>query len=98
MSEIIELLLHLSQEIKYIKAYLEAYRKTRIERFNEAWIDGQDIMQTLHISKRTLQAWRDSGILPYSQIKGKFYYKLSDIESILETNHSNTKKSGSHDK
>ena len=98
MSEIINLLLQLSDEIKYIKAYLEVYRKTRLERFNEAWIDGQDIMQTLHISKRTLQTWRDSGILPYSQIKGKFYYKLSDIESILEANHSNAKKSGSHDK
>jgi|SRR5690554_6496134 hypothetical protein len=98
MSEIINLLLQLSDEIKYIKAYLEVYRKSRLERFNEAWIDGQDIMQTLHISKRTLQTWRDSGILPYSQIKGKFYYKLSDIESILEANHSNTKKSGSHDK
>jgi hypothetical protein len=97
MSEIINLLLQLSDEIKYIKAYLEVYRKTRLERFNEAWIDGQDIMQTLHISKRTLQTWRDSKIIPYSQIKGKFYYKLSDIESILEKNHSNYKNPGSHE-
>ncbi len=69
MKEIIELLLQLSQEIKFIKAFLEVFRKTRLEQFNESWIDGQDVMQALHISKRTLQSWRDKGILPYSQLK-----------------------------
>ena len=60
MKEIIDLLLQLSQEIKFIKAFLEVFRKTRLEQFNESWIDGQDVMQALHISKRTLQSMRDS--------------------------------------
>ena len=97
MNEIIELLLHLSQEIKVIKAYLELYRKTRLERFNECWIDGQEVMQALNISPRTLHSWREKGILPFSQIKGKIYFKLSDIENILEKNHSNFKNPGSHE-
>jgi len=81
--------------IKTIKTYIEFFRKTRLEKFNEAWIDGQDVMQVLHISKRTLQSLRDSGALPHSRLNGKFYYKLSDIENMLESNYSNI-KSGSH--
>ncbi|MCP4650319.1 MAG: helix-turn-helix domain-containing protein [PVC group bacterium] len=95
MNEVIQILLKLSQEIKTIKSYLEVFKKTRLEKFNEAWIDGQDVMQVLHISKRTLQSLRDSGVLPYSRLNGKFYYKLSDIENILESNYS-ILKSGSH--
>ena len=91
MTEIIELILSLSQEIKTIKAYLQQFQKSRLERFNEAWIDGQDVMQTLHISKRTLQTLRDSEMLPYSRINGKFYYKVSDLENLLESNYSQSK-------
>lgn len=94
MTEIFELILSLSQEIKTIKAYLQQYQKTRIERFNEAWIDGQDVMQSLHISKRTLQTLRDNGTLPYSRVNGKFFYKLSDIEKMLEANYQPSKAAG----
>lgn len=88
MNELIDLMLILSQDIKTIKAYLEVYQKTRLEKFNEAWIDGQEVMQVMHISKRTLQSLRDSKKLPYSRINGKFYYKLSDLEKMLESNYS----------
>ncbi|AFL85350.1 hypothetical protein Belba_2817 [Belliella baltica DSM 15883] len=94
MTEIIELILSLSQEIKTIKAYLQHYHKSRLENFKEEWIDGQDVMQTLHISKRTLQSLRDNGVLPYSRINGKFYYKVSDIEKMLETNYQPSKSVG----
>lgn len=94
MTEIIDLILKLSQEIKTIKAYLQQYQKTRLERFNEAWIDGQDVMQSLHISKRTLQTLRDNGTLPYSRVNGKFFYKLSDIEQMLEANYKPSKSAG----
>ncbi len=95
MNELINLILNLSQEMKNIKAILEVFQKTRLEKFKEAWIDGQEVMLALHISKRTLQSLRDSGVLPYSRINGKFYYKLSDIENILESNYS-ILKSGNH--
>ena len=98
MNEIIQALLKLSGELKEIKVHLQQLNKTRLEKFNEAWIDGQDVMQSLHISKRTLQSLRDNGTLPYSRINGKFYYKLSDIESMLESNHSTFKADGHADK
>nr|WP_321356667.1 helix-turn-helix domain-containing protein [uncultured Draconibacterium sp.] len=72
-------------------------KQTRTEAFKQSWIDGQDVMLALKVSKRTLQTMRDTGILPYSRINGKFYYKVEDLEKLLESNYSRNFKSGSHD-
>ena len=89
MTEIIDLLLALSQEIKDLKARIELLRHSRAEVLKDKWIDNQDVLQTLHISKRTLQTFRDNGTLPYSKVKGKFYYKVSDVEQLLQDNYYN---------
>lgn len=91
MTEVFDMLLTVAQDIKTIKAYLLNFHKSRLEQFSDEWIDGQVVMQTLHISKRTLQSLRDSGVLPYSRINGKFYYKVSDMEALLESNYSPSK-------
>ena len=56
------------------------------------WYDNQIVMQTLHISDRTLQYWRKKGILPYTKVQGKIFYHKSDIQNLL-LNHYKTKKS-----
>lgn len=97
MMEVMQLLLELSGAIKEIKAQLLVLKQTRTEAFKQAWIDGQDVMLALKISKRTLQTLRDTGILPYSRINGKFYYNVADLEKLLESNYSRTLKNDSHD-
>lgn len=47
------------------------------------WLDNEDVCRLLRISKRTLQTFRDKGILPYSQINHKMFYKASDVEKLL---------------
>jgi hypothetical protein len=89
MTEIIDLLLALSQEIKDIKARIELLQISRAEVLKDTWIDNQDVLQTLHISKRTLQTFRTNGTLPYSKVQGKFYYKVSDVEQLLQDNYYN---------
>lgn len=89
MTEIIDLILALSQDIKDLKARVELLRQSRAEVLKDTWIDNQDVLQTLHISKRTLQTLRTNGTLPYSKIKGKFYYKVADIEQLLQDNYYN---------
>ncbi|EFZ37429.1 hypothetical protein HMPREF0663_10887 [Hoylesella oralis ATCC 33269] len=37
----------------------------------------------LNISKRTLQHYRDTGVLPFTQIGHKCYYKREDVEQLL---------------
>lgn len=92
MSKVIDLILRLSEDVQLVKAYVQTLKKSQAELFRESWIDGQDVMQTLHISKRTLQSLRDSGVLPHSRINGKFYYKVEDIEALLENNYSGFNK------
>lgn len=49
----------------------------------EKWLGNDDVCGLLQISKRTLQSYRDNGILPYSQIGRKCYYRVSDIENLI---------------
>ncbi|SFN38462.1 Helix-turn-helix domain-containing protein [Bizionia echini] len=54
--------------------------------------DNADVMQLFKISSKTASNWREEGILPYVQIKGKLYYKLSDIHAVIDQNYSVKKK------
>lgn len=54
---------------------------------SDTWLDISDVCQLLKISKRTLQSYRDNGLLPYSQISGKIYFKASDIETHLDSHY-----------
>lgn len=55
------------------------------EQDNE-WLDNQAVCQILSISKRTLQTFRDKGLIPYSQIGHKCFYKPEDVKGFLERN------------
>ena len=47
------------------------------------WMDSQEVLITLNISIRTLQTYRDTGKLPYSQVGQKFFYKPEDVEKLV---------------
>lgn len=53
----------------------------------EIYLSGEDVCRLLHLSKRTLQQYRDDKILPYIQIGGKIIFKQSDILNVLESNY-----------
>lgn len=55
----------------------------------DKWLDNQELMLLLKISKRTAQHYRDTGLISFSQVGNKIYYKLSDVEQLLE-NYYNT--------
>ena len=67
-----------------IESILKNYRPVMN---GEIYLPGEDVCKLLHISKRTLQQYRDDNILPYIQIGGKIIYKESDILTILEQNY-----------
>jgi len=49
----------------------------------QKWIDNEQACQRLSASIRTLQTLRDSGILPFTKMGGKVFYKPEDIEKML---------------
>ena len=52
----------------------------------EKFLSNRDVCRMLHVSSRTLQDWRDSGKIPFIQIKGKILYKQSEVLKLLEQN------------
>ena len=55
----------------------------------EIYLTGREVCERLFVSPRTLQDYRDKGIIPYTQIAGKILYRLSDINSLLKENYVN---------
>lgn len=53
----------------------------------EHFLSGKEVCERLYISPRTLQDYRDKGIIPYTQFAGKILYKVSDLERLLEENY-----------
>jgi len=72
----------LVEQIKTLNERVENINKK--DPLKDRWLDIQDVCELLHISKRTLQSYRGKGILPFSQIGAKIYYKASDIQKHLE--------------
>jgi len=50
----------------------------------EKWLDNSDVCRLLNVSARTLQTYRDTGKLPYSQINSKIYYKAWDVDAFIQ--------------
>ena len=51
------------------------------------WLDNQDVCLMLNISKRTLQSYRERGLIPYCRIEHKIFYKPEDVEKLLKSSH-----------
>lgn len=47
-------------------------------------LDTKQVMAKFRIDEKTCKKWRDEGILPYSRIKNKLYYKFSDLKQLIE--------------
>ena len=48
------------------------------------WLDNEEVCEKLSIAKRTLQAYREKRIIPYTQVGHKIYYKPQDVEALLK--------------
>ena len=75
-----------SQAFQELVGKLEAINQRLTQKEKEPkdkWLDNQELMQLLKISKRTAQHYRDSGIVSFSQVGNKIYYRLSDVETLL---------------
>ena len=60
-------------------------KKNRQHLNGEKFLSNREASKYLKVSIRTLQEWRDTGVIPYIQIKGKIIYRESDIERLLQT-------------
>ncbi|WP_299523479.1 helix-turn-helix domain-containing protein [uncultured Lutibacter sp.] len=75
----------IENSIEELKKKIEGSQKSPKITF----LDNQEFIQLMNISKRTAQTWRDNSVIPFSQIGNKIYYKISNVEMLLEKNSHN---------
>ncbi|WP_207536159.1 helix-turn-helix domain-containing protein [Desertivirga arenae] len=77
--------------LHYLIVQLEEREGTKVipiarkkqQEFRESWLDKQEVMQLMPISERSLYTLRKQGDLPSYSLKGKVYFKLSDVEALM---------------
>jgi hypothetical protein len=86
----------INNELKSLLELTENATTKYIQIFKaEKWLDNQEVCLMMNITKRTLQTYKDKGLLPYSKLNRKNYYKLSDVQALLEARQSyNTNENG----
>lgn len=52
----------------------------------KSWLTNAEAMEYLGLSRPTLARYRKSGRLPYSKVLANIYYRLADVEALLEGN------------
>lgn len=56
-----------------------------------AWIRTPEACKRLNISGSSLQNLRNSGKLAFSKVNGTIFYRVADVEKLLESNLSTNK-------
>ena len=57
------------------------FNQHRPSMFGDELLTDKEVAYLLKVSRRTLQDYRNNGILPYTQVGGKILYRTSDIEA-----------------
>lgn len=64
----------------------EAFKRRTPHLNGEKYLTNNEVSKLLNLSTRTLQDWRDNGVISYIQISGKILYRQTDILKLLEDN------------
>ena len=73
------------QRLKETLIALESALKEKRPLLNgQRYMTDAELSQYLKLSRRTLQEYRNNGLVPYYQIGGKILYRESDIEELLK--------------
>lgn len=60
--------------------------------FDKEIIDNEEFQKLFNISQGTASNWREQGIIAYSQINSKIYYRIADVKKLLKDNFIPSKK------
>ena len=52
----------------------------------DRWLTQEEVCKALRITKRALQYYRQAGIVPYTAIGNKIFFREADIHRILTDN------------
>lgn len=83
-----EMIQDLFTVIRQLKTEMEEISSTCKPLMNgERYLSYEEVGKILHVSRRTLQQYRDDKVLPFIQLPGKVIFRESDIMNLLEKNY-----------
>ena len=53
---------------------------------NSEWVENGELAEILGLSKRQLQGYRERGVLGFSTIGRKIYYRRAEVEKLIKNN------------
>ena len=81
MLTLLEAVVAIKNKLLYIKTHFHPLLQ------GEIYLTGEQVCEMLHISKRTLQQYRDDGLIPFIKLERKILFRESDIVKVLEDNY-----------
>lgn len=76
----------LTEKINAIAKFVFAQQAKAEEEPVDGWVDNYEVCTFLKISDKTLQRLRSNNEIKYSRIRGKTYYRISEIERLMNEN------------
>ena len=55
-------------------------------------INNEEFLKIFSITPHTALNWREKGMISYSQINSKIYYRVDDVKGLIEENYKQVKK------
>lgn len=72
----------LSEKIERIADYVFK-KEAQPQHTPEIWLTSEELADLLKISTRTLQRLRKERVIPYTMVRSKCLYRLSDVEECI---------------
>jgi hypothetical protein len=76
----------LQSKINLIVKFVTAIESKQAEQPIDTWVDSYEVCTFLKISSKTLQRLRAANAVTFSQIRGKNFYRISEIQRLLNEN------------
>jgi hypothetical protein len=76
----------IQSNINLIAKFVTAIESKQAEQPEDGWVDSYEVCTFLKISDRTLQRLRTAGAINFSRIRGKNFYRISEIQRLLQEN------------
>ncbi|WP_165027037.1 helix-turn-helix domain-containing protein [Dysgonomonas sp. ZJ279] len=79
-----ELTGQIEQALNDVQDVRDKYRPALAD---ERYLNGEEVMEYLHVSPRTLQTLRDKRMICYTSIGGKILYPEKELQQVLYDNY-----------
>ena len=76
----------MTANIDTIAKFVTALQNKSEEESVDGWVDDNEVCAFLNISSKTLYRLRTANAISYSQIRGRNFYKISEIQRMLNEN------------